>query len=64
MSQSFEYVFPSIKGWQAGREYYISMCPLGLIPKYFSLTRSNLVLNLEHRDILIKTEYQRLHGIL
>ncbi len=35
MSQSFEYVFPSIKGRQAGREYYISMCPLGLIPKIF-----------------------------
>jgi len=31
----FEYVFPSIRGVQAGREYYISMCPLRLIPRIF-----------------------------
>src|SRR5512139_2967374 len=32
---SFEYIFPSIRGMQAGREYYVSMCPLRLIPKIF-----------------------------
>jgi DNA sulfur modification protein DndB len=31
----FEYTFPSISGVQAGREYYVSMCPLKLIPKIF-----------------------------
>jgi DNA sulfur modification protein DndB len=31
----FEYVFPAIKGVQAGREYYVTMCPLRLIPKIF-----------------------------
>ena len=31
----FEYVFPAIRGVQAGREYYVSMCPLRLIPKIF-----------------------------
>lgn len=31
----FEYVFPSIRGVQAGRKYYISMCPLRLIPRIF-----------------------------
>ena len=31
----FEYIFPSIRGIQAGREYYISMCPIHLIPKIF-----------------------------
>jgi DNA sulfur modification protein DndB len=35
MSGAFEYVFPSIKGVQSGREYYVSMCPLRLIPKIF-----------------------------
>jgi DNA sulfur modification protein DndB len=35
MDTSFEYVFPAIKGVQAKREYYISMCPLRLIPKIF-----------------------------
>lgn len=35
MNGAFEYVFPSIKGIQSGREYYVSMCPLRLIPKIF-----------------------------
>lgn len=32
---AFEYVFPSIKGVQAKQEYYISMCPIRLIPRIF-----------------------------
>jgi DNA sulfur modification protein DndB len=32
---SFEYIFPAIRGIQAGREYYVSMCPLRYIPKIF-----------------------------
>jgi len=35
MPPSFEYVFPAIRGLQAGRAYYTSMCPLRLIPKIF-----------------------------
>jgi DNA sulfur modification protein DndB len=31
----FEYTFPAIKGVQAGREFFTSMCPLRLIPKLF-----------------------------
>jgi DNA sulfur modification protein DndB len=27
--------FPAVRGIQAGREYYVSMCPLGLVPKIF-----------------------------
>lgn len=33
---SFEYVLPVIRGIQAGREYYVSMCPVRFIPKLFS----------------------------
>ena len=29
------FIFPSVRGIQAGREYYVSMCPLKLIPKLF-----------------------------
>jgi DNA sulfur modification protein DndB len=36
MPLPFEYTFPAIRGIQAGREYYISMCPVRLIPKIFS----------------------------
>ena len=32
---NFEYAFPSIRGMQAGKEYYVSMCPLRLIPRIF-----------------------------
>lgn len=35
MKGAFEYVFPAIRGVQAGRSYYTSMCPLHLIPKIF-----------------------------
>lgn len=35
MSTPFEYVFPTIRGLQAGKAYYISMCPLRLIPRIF-----------------------------
>jgi DNA sulfur modification protein DndB len=34
-SDSFSYVFSALKGKQAGREYYVAMCPLKLIPKIF-----------------------------
>jgi DNA sulfur modification protein DndB len=42
MVENFEYVFPSIKGIQAGREYYVSMCPIGLIPKIFLFDEEEL----------------------
>jgi len=32
---SFVHQFPAIRGIQAGREYYITMCPLKLVPKLF-----------------------------
>ena len=38
----FEYTFPSIRGVQAGREYYVSMCPLRLIPKIFLFDEEEL----------------------
>lgn len=32
---SHQYVFTAIRGVQAGREYFVAMCPLKLIPKIF-----------------------------
>jgi DNA sulfur modification protein DndB len=34
-SGEFEYAFPTIRGVQAGHEYYVTMCPLRLIPRLF-----------------------------
>ena len=35
MSYGYTYTFPALKGIQAGREYYVAMCPLKLLPKIF-----------------------------
>lgn len=32
---SFEYSFPALRGRQSGRDYFVSMCPLELVPKLF-----------------------------
>jgi DNA sulfur modification protein DndB len=34
-AESFSYVFSALRGFQAGRAYYVAMCPLKLIPKIF-----------------------------
>jgi DNA sulfur modification protein DndB len=43
MDAAFEYIFPAIRGVQARREYYVSMCPLRLIPKLFVFDDEGLV---------------------
>jgi len=52
MDTSFEYVFPAIRGIQAGREYYVSMCPLKLIPKLFIFDEEELLPELRAQRIL------------
>ena len=49
---NFEYVFPAVRGIQAGREYYISMCPLRLIPKLFLFDDEELVPEVRAQRIL------------
>ena len=43
MPIGFEYVFPAIQGIQAQRGYYVSMCPMRLIPKIFLFNEEELV---------------------
>src|SRR5690349_9060655 len=52
---AFEYVFPAIRGIQAGREFYVSMCPLRLIPKIFLFDEEELVPELRAQRILNKS---------
>jgi DNA sulfur modification protein DndB len=54
MQPSFEYVFPAIRGVQAQREYYVSMCPLRLIPKIFLFDEEELVPELRAQRVLNK----------
>jgi DNA sulfur modification protein DndB len=51
----FEYVFPAIRGIQAGREYYVSMCPLRLIPRIFLFDEDELRPELRAQRSLNKT---------
>jgi DNA sulfur modification protein DndB len=44
----FVYEFPAIRGIQANQEYYVSMCPLRIIPKLFSF-KSSLPVSEPHR---------------
>lgn len=39
---SFYYTFPAVRGIQAGREYYVSMCPMRLVPKIFLFDENEL----------------------
>ena len=43
MSDNFSYLFPAIRGIQAGREYYVSMCPLRLLSRIFVFDDEELV---------------------
>ncbi len=52
---AFEYNFPAIRGIQAGREYYVSMCPLRLIPRIFLFDEEELVPELRAQRILNKS---------
>ncbi len=42
MSFGFTYTFPALRGIQAGREYYVAMCPLKLLPKIFIFDKAPL----------------------
>jgi DNA sulfur modification protein DndB len=50
----YQYVFPAIRGIQAGREYYVSMCPLRLIPKLFLFDEEELTPELRAQRTLNK----------
>lgn len=39
---SFEYILPVIRGIQAGREYYVSMCPVRFLPKLLPFESEDL----------------------
>jgi DNA sulfur modification protein DndB len=51
---AFEYVFPAIRGIQAKREYYISMCPVRLIPKLFLFDEEEITPELRAQRTLNK----------
>ncbi|WP_327356381.1 DNA sulfur modification protein DndB [Streptomyces sp. NBC_01304] len=53
-SAGFDYIFPAIRGVQAGREFYVSMCPLRLIPKIFLFDEDELAPEVRAQRVLNK----------
>jgi len=41
-AEQFNYIFTALRGIQSGREYYVTMCPLHLIPKLFLYDENEL----------------------
>ena len=60
MSNGFEYVFPAVRGIQAQREYYVSMCPMRLLPKLFLFNEEELVPELRAQRHLNKARLPEL----
>ena len=60
MSNGFEYVFPAIRGVQAQKEYYVSMCPMRLLPKIFLFNEEELVPELRAQRQLNKARLPEL----
>ena len=56
----FEYVFPAIRGIQAGREYYVSMCPMRLLPKIFLFDEAEIVPELRAQRLINKSRLPEL----
>lgn len=50
-----EYTFSAIKGRQAGREFYISMCPLKIVPRLFLFQAEDLPPELRSQRVLNKS---------
>ena len=60
MSSGFEYVFPAIRGIQAQKEYFVSMCPMRLLPKIFLFDEEELVPELRAQRQLNKARLPEL----
>ena len=54
-NSDFCFTFPSIRGIQAGREYYVSMCPLKLIPKLFHFDDESVMPEVRAQRVLNKS---------
>lgn len=52
--ESNNYVFTALRGYQAGREYYLIMCPLKIVPKLFAFQLDVLPASLRAQRTLNK----------
>ena len=52
MQQAFYYEFAAIRGYQAGRPYFVAMCPLNVIPKIFDFRENELAADVRSQRVL------------
>jgi DNA sulfur modification protein DndB len=50
--EAFQYRFVALRGIQAGKEYYVAMCPLKLIPKIFLFDEEEIPVELRSQRTL------------
>jgi DNA sulfur modification protein DndB len=48
------YVFPAVRGIQAGREFFAAMCPMKLVPRIFSFDGGDIPVELRAQRVLNK----------
>jgi DNA sulfur modification protein DndB len=58
--EPFYYILPSVSGIQAGRRYFVAMCPLRLIPRLLSFDDENLRPELHVQRIMNKARIPEL----
>ena len=63
-SSTFEYKFPALRGVQAGRDYFVAMCPLRLIPKLFLFDEEELDPQVRAQRVLNRSRLPELTGYL
>ncbi len=51
---TYNYVFPALRGIQAGREFFVAMCPMKLVPKIFSFDGGDVPPELRAQRVLNK----------
>ena len=57
---SYNYVFPAIRGIQAQREYYVAMCPLKLVPRILVFDSVELAPEFRSQRVLNKSRIPQL----
>jgi DNA sulfur modification protein DndB len=50
--RAFEYTFAAMRGVQAGREYYVTMCPLSILPSLLKFVKPDLPPELRAQRLL------------
>ena len=60
MSGGFEYQFSAIRGIQAQQEYYVSMCPIRLLPRLFQFNEDEIAPDLRAQRKLNKARIPEL----